>query len=158
MRTYLLPHNFKKIGWLLLIPSLIIGILMFIFNWDVDWLNFQVPALLSTKELLGKPEFFKLVSNNLLDEIIGLSIVIGGMMIAFSREKVEDEFISKIRLDSLVWATYLNYAILLMAILFVFDICFFYVMIFNMFTVLFFFIARFNWMKFRVNKTLSDEK
>ena len=75
-----------------------------------------------------------------------------------SKEKIEDEYIAKTRLESLVWATYLNYCILLLALLFVYDMAFFWVMIFNMFTLLLFFIVRFNYLIFKLNKTESHEE
>jgi hypothetical protein len=94
------------------------------------------------------------VHNNLLNEITGLLIITSAFLVAFSKEKQEDEFISKIRLESLVWAVYLNYAILIIALLFIYDMSFMWVIIFNMFTILFFFIARFNWEVYKLKKSL----
>jgi hypothetical protein len=85
------------------------------------------------------------VKNNVFDELIGLLLIAGGLFIAFSKEETEDEFIAKIRLESLVWATYFNYAILMLSVIFVYGMSFFGVLVFNMFTLLLFFIIRFNW-------------
>jgi hypothetical protein len=71
-------------------------------------------------------------------------LLVSGFMVAFSKERQEDEYVSKVRLESLQWSVYLNYALLLLAIMFVFDESFFYVMIYNMYTILIFFIVRFN--------------
>ncbi|MCB0375018.1 MAG: hypothetical protein KDD04_03770, partial [Sinomicrobium sp.] len=60
------------------------------------------------------------------------------------KEKDEDEFIGRIRLESLVWATYVNYGVLLLSFLFVYGLSFFWVMIVNMYTILIFFVVRFN--------------
>ena len=79
-------------------------------------------------------------------------------MVAFSKEKQEDELIAKIRLDSLVWATYVNYAVLMFSMLFIYGMSFLWVMIFNMFTILLFFIFRFNWQVKKLNKTMSYEE
>ena len=51
---------------------------------------------------------------------------------------------SQVRLESLQWSVYLNCALLLIALLAVYEEAFFYVMVYNMFTVLIFFIVRFN--------------
>lgn len=67
-----------------------------------------------------------------------------GFCVAFSREKLEDEWVNRVRLESLQWSVYLNYALLLIALLVVYDEGFFYVMVYNMFTILIFFIIRFN--------------
>lgn len=92
--------------------------------------------------------------NNISDEVASILIVIGGLLVGFSKTKDEDEFISKIRMESLIWATYVNYVILLLAVLFVFDMPFFSVLIYNMFTVLFIFIFRFHFLLFKSKKQL----
>ena len=99
-----------------------------------------------------------MVNNNILNEIFGILIIISSLFVAFSKEKSEDEYISKIRLESLVWAVYFNYGILLFSILFVFDFSFLWVMIFNMFTVLLFFIIRFNWQISKLKKSANYEE
>jgi Ca2+-dependent lipid-binding protein len=83
---------------------------------------------------------------------------LGAVMVAFAKEKHEDEFIAKIRLESFLWATYINYAILLFSFLFFYGIGFMYVMIFNMFTIIILFIVRFNYILYRSTKQLQYEK
>lgn len=94
----------------------------------------------------------QIVDQNLTNEVAGLGIIIGLMMIAFSREKVEDEMIGQLRLEALQWSVYANYLILAISMLTVFDEAFFSVMIYNMFTVLLVFIARFRWLIYRNNQ------
>ena len=155
--NYLFPHPYKRIGLMLLIPLMIAG--WFIINFDVEpeFLDFEVPALF-VDEIFGEKFMFGLTENNILNEIIGAALIICFLMVAFSKEKQEDELIEKIRLDSLVWATYANYAVLLFSMLFVFGISFFWVMICNMFTILLFFIIRFNWQVSALNKNMSHEE
>lgn len=158
MKTnYLLPHRFKKVGWLLFIPSAILGLFMLIYDWTPDFLNVNVFGIF-IDEIVGTKKYFGFVSNNILNEILGVLVIISGLMIAFSKERIEDELISKIRLQSLVWATYWNYGILILAFLFVYDFSFFWVMIFNMYTVLIFFIIKFNWSLMNLNKALTYEE
>jgi len=142
--NYLFPNKYKKIGWLILIPSAIIGLLTLILEFEPNSLDFNVPAIF-IDELFGEKHFIGIVNNNVLNEILGVLIIFSSLLVAFSKEKSEDEYISKIRLESLVWAVYLNYAILLISFLFIFDLSFLWVMLFNMFTILLFFIIRFNW-------------
>lgn len=162
MKTnYLFPNRFKKIGWLLFIPGILLGIVyMIYFNSGLGFFkifNFKVFSI-AEQSLLKDTKFFSMTLNNLLDETSSILLIIGGLLIAFSKEKFEDEFISKIRLESLVWATYINYVILLVAIIFVFDFPFLWVMEFNMFTVLLFFIIRFNWALNKSKNQISDEE
>ena len=158
MKTnYLLPNKFKKIGWIIFVPSLIVGILWLIFKFEPNFLNVKVLSFFND-ELFKSLEFIVVVENNIIDEILGVLIIISASFIAFAKEKNEDEFISKLRLESLVWATYVNYAILILALIFVYNMSFFWVMVFNMFTVLIFFIIRYNWALYKSKRDLSDEK
>ena len=109
-------------------------------------------------DFLGGTESFGFVKDNISDEILGILFIVGAILVAFSKEKHEDEFIAKIRMESLVWATYINYAILIFCMLFFYNIGFLYVMIFNMFTVLLLFILRFYYLLYRSNKSMSYEK
>jgi len=144
--NFLFPNEFKKIGWIILIPSAIIGLVTLIYNYEPTFLDFNVPAIFIDKfSLSDEKQLFGTVSNNILNEILGILIIISSLLVAFSKENVEDEYFSKIRLESLVWAVYFNYGILIFSFLLIYDFSFLWVMIFNMFTVLLFFIIRFNW-------------
>jgi hypothetical protein len=158
MRTnYLFPNRFKKIGWLLFIPGIVLGIVYLTCQSDISLFDIKVLAI-AEEAMLGDTTFFSISENNVLDEILSILLIIGALLIAFSKEKSEDEFISKIRLESLVWATYINYAILALAIIFVYDIAFFWVLIFNMFTLLVFFLIRFNWALYKFKNQNSNEE
>ncbi|MEN8251460.1 MAG: hypothetical protein ABFS32_21220 [Bacteroidota bacterium] len=150
--NYLLPNRFKTIGWFLFIPGIILGILWLIYEPQPRFLDATVFAI--AESLFT----FSFIKNNIYDEITGLLIIIGSIFIALSREKSEDEYISKIRLDSLVWATYINYTIVILAIIFVYDFGFYWVLVINVFTILFFFIIRFNWALYRSKKQIQDEE
>jgi hypothetical protein len=161
MKTnYLLSNQFKRIGWILFIPSVILGLLFIIFGFEPKFLEIKVFALIEqAAEPWGTlPKFCVLVQTNAIDEIIGILLIVSSFFIAFSKEKNEDEFISKIRLESLLWATYINYAILIVAIFFVYGFSFFWVLVFNIFTILLFFIIRFNWVIRKSRKLAKDEK
>ena len=155
--NYLFPNKYKKAGWLILIPSAIIGLITFYLEFEPNSLAFNVPAIF-IEELLGDKHFFGIVNNNILNEILGVLILLSSLLVAFSKEESEDEYISKIRLESLVWAVYFNYAILLISSLFIFDFAFLWVMIFNMFTILLFFIIRFNWQISKLKKIAHYEE
>jgi len=153
-KSYLLPHRFKKFGWVLLILGMIMGTAMRFFEIDADYFG-RIPffSVVSERNILThEKHFFEIVENGFLDELVAILIIIGGILVGFCKTKVEDEFISQIRLSSLVWSVYVNYGILFLAVLFVFDMSFFDVMIFNMFTVLLFFIVRFHVQLYKSNR------
>lgn len=148
--NHLLPNKFKIPGWVLLGIGLLAGILLVIMEFDSDILSISVFAIYNSESLFSNNNgFFVILVNGVFDEMIALSIIIGGLLVGFSEEKIEDEFIYKIRKDSLVWAIVFNYFILMFAIIFIYEITFFNVLVYNMFTPLLFFIIRFNFLKSR---------
>lgn len=155
--NYLFPHRFKKWSWIVFIPTLIVSVFFILFEKEFAIFEIRVPALFSD-QLFSNSNYFSMVKNNVFDEILSSLLIISGLLLAFSKEKIEDEMVQKIRLDSLVWATYLNYIILLLCVLFIYGMPFFSVMIYNMFTLLLFFIVRFHWMIYKTSKLTDDEK
>jgi len=153
MKTnYLLPNKYKTIGWILFILGLIGGIFMYASNYESDALSINVLSIFNNDSLFGSEKgFFKIIENSILDELIALSIIIGGLIVGFSKERIEDEFIYKLRKDSLVWAIIFNYIVLIFMILFIYNFTFFNVLVFNMFTPLLFFVFRFNFLKLKSN-------
>lgn len=159
MRTkFLFPYSFKRIGWIILLPSTILGILILFFNLKFEFLDSKVFVIYSKEFFAERPTYFGLTPGNYTQTIAGLLFLLGALFVAFSKERHEDEFIAKIRLESLVWAIYLNYAILAFCFLFFFSLQFLTVMIFNMFTILIFFIVRFYYILYRTNKSLTNEE
>ena len=156
--NFLFPSKFKRIGWFTLIPSAIIGLLILIYEYEPSFLDFNVPAIFVDELFSVNKKTFRMVTNNILNEILGVLIIISTFFVAFSKEKSEDEYISKIRFESLAWAVYFNYAILILTFLFIYDFAFLWVMVFNMFTVLLFFIVRFNWQFSKLKKSASYEE
>jgi hypothetical protein len=154
--NFLFPHWTKQIGWILLIPGVILSILFLLFESEISFFDASVFAV--AKDNLFGPTYLVVMENNILDELACILFILGALLVAFSKEQAEDEYIAQIRLASLVWATYVNYAILILAILFVYDFTFFWVLVFNMFTLLTFFLIRFNWALYRAKKQLAHEE
>jgi len=152
-KTYLLPHRFKKMGWILLGLGLVLGIAMRFFGIDSDYFG-RIPFLGIVTEnfLTSNKHFFEIAENGFLDELVAVLIILGGVLVGFCKTKIEDEFILQMRLSSLVWSVYVNYGVLFLAVLFVFDMPFFDVMVLNMFTVLLFFIIRFHILLHKANR------
>lgn len=153
----LLPNKFKSLGWFILIPATIFGLFIIFTSFEADWLNTKVFAIL-TDQVLGKAESFSIVETNITNTLAGILFIIGAILVGFSKEKTEDEFIANIRLSSLLWAVYVNYILLFLAFIFIYGTAFFTVMVFNMFTVLIIFIVRFNYSLYKNSKLVSDEK
>jgi hypothetical protein len=85
-----------------------------------------------------------------------LLMVSGLFLVAFAKEKIEDEQILHIRLDSLRWAIYINYLVLIVSLVFIEDVG--HMLELNLYVPLIFFIIRFRWVIFRLNRSLSREE
>jgi hypothetical protein len=94
--------------------------------------------------IINEDTFFKTI----------LSFTIAGLLLAgFSRERIEDEQISKLRLESLQWAIYLYYLILIVSLILYKGNDIGQVLRFNLKFPLIFFIIRFRWVIFRLNRS-----
>lgn len=154
--SYLLPNKYKSVGWILFTIGIITGIFLYFSEYESNELTIKVLSIHNDDAIFGdEGGFFKIIENSILDELAALVIIIGGLIVGFTKEKVEDEFIYKLRKDSIVWAIIFNYVVLIFTIIFIYGFTFFDVLVFNMFTPLVFFIFRFNFLK---HKSLSYEE
>lgn len=153
----LLPNKYKKIGWLILIPATIVGIILCFQSFNAEWL-FIKTFVIANDFPFDQKKYFGFSDVNFTNTLIGSAFIIGALLVSFSKEKNEDEYISELRLSSLLWAVLISYLLLLIAFLFVFGTPFLNVMIYNMFTVLIIFITRFNYLMYKNSKMLQDEK
>ena len=150
--SLLLPPRYKWIGMIVLVPSLILGILVRFKDFEFDFLTFPSKAKQGGMQKIFN--FDEVI--NLTDELALTGIIIGLLFIAFAREKQEDEFIGKIRLESLQWAVLINYVLLLVATWLVHGLGYIDVMMYNMLTILIFFIIRFHTVLFRNRSSIND--
>lgn len=132
--NYLFPHKYKKAsGWIFAI-----GITLGLYIYTQSVGN---SSSLPFRELLGIKLSWGV--KGYLDEIFCSIIIISGLINAFSKEKIEDELIAKLRIDSLILSLYINYGFVIIGILFVYNYEFIYIMEFNLFTPLILFILVF---------------
>lgn len=156
-QNYLFPYRFKKIGWIITIPTLILGIYILYTGIEPKIFDINVISIFDSQSSSN----YSLISsrkNNILNEITMIILLLSLTLVAFSKEKNEDELIQKIRFESLIWATYINIIVLIITILFIFDFSFFIVMEVNMFTTLIFFIIRFNIQTSLLKKSVTYEE
>ena len=71
-------------------------------------------------------------------------MLVGLSLVAFSKEKDEDERISKLRLESLLWAVFVNTIFIIFSVVFFYSTLFLSIMTYNICTTLILFIIRFN--------------
>ncbi len=153
----LLPNRYKKIGWLILVPATILGLILAFNEFSYDWFWARVFSI-ANEGTEDHSQYFTIRNTNITNTVVGSLFIIGAMLVSFSKEKIEDEFIAELRLSSLLWAVCVSNILLLIAFVLVYGTPFFDVMVYNMFTVLIIFIIRFNYLMYKKSKTVSDEK
>ncbi len=149
---YLFQHKYKKVGWFLFFIGVLAGLSYYIFELqELEFFEVNIFTLFNDS-FLNKTNSFSISKDNILNEIIAIFLILGALLVAFSKTKSEDELVIKLRMESLVLATYLNYVILVLAILFTYGFVFFEVMVFNLFTILIFFVIIFHYKLYKLNK------
>jgi hypothetical protein len=138
--SLLLPHRYKNFGLIILVPSLVLGIMVRFFDFQFGFLTLQFAKTRINSKNMHLEDVI-----NLTDELALTGIIVALLFIAFAREKIEDEYIARTRLESLKWAVLINYILLLLATWLVHGLAYIDVMMYNMLTVLIIFIVRFNY-------------
>ena len=143
MKTrFLFPRQLKTVGWIILIPSAILGIAVIFTDFSFGWLNVKVFSVFGDMQNNNS----HWIEDNLTNELVAILFIIGALFAGFSRHKNEDEYIAQIRLDSLMWATYANYGLLILFFIFFYGLNFLNIMAINLFDTLILFLLRYNYM------------
>lgn len=134
MKTrFLFPYWFRYLG----LACFLVHIPVMLFFSQYHDMDSQQPGLFTNSHI-----FFIFTT---------LMVTVGLFLFAFSKEKVEDEQIMQLRRDSLQWAVYVNYIILIGVLIFTEHMEIRHILLLNMWTLLLFFILRFQWVIFRMN-------
>ena len=152
MKTkYLLPSSWRMFGVILTLICVPLTLWAILGEESVPFhtistnLRFKIPNGYYPDNIFTYQEDGT-IGLQIIDELLGLGNIIGLFTIGFSKLKVEDERIMQIRLESLQWGIYANYLFLALCILLVYGGHFFSIMIYNIFTPLLIFVARFYWL------------
>jgi hypothetical protein len=146
MKTTLLFHNrFKKIGWLLIILS--IGFQLYK---KLVFTRFVYFPFLSSNTLtnhIRETNTIQLFDIDLSAFLI-LSLL-GFVLIIFSKEKVEDELVSNIRLNSFIWSVFISYTLFLVLTISVYGKIYLIGCLFNIYTIPLVYLIRFNFLLYK---------
>jgi hypothetical protein len=147
--SYLFNNKFKKVsGWIfyLLIP---IGLFLMLTERIQDIFVVNVFSIFSYEWIGSERTGFGWIENGLGDEVFTLLIIISGLVNSFSKEKIEDELISRIRLESLSLSLFISFGLIIISTFLVYNLNYMYVLIFNLFLIILLFNLLF---KFRLFK------
>ncbi|MDR3060658.1 MAG: hypothetical protein LBU57_00930 [Dysgonamonadaceae bacterium] len=163
MKTnYLFPNKCKRIGWILMGISLILLVMALVAPDGLDSYKFfdcKVISLFPEKFLSSRGtenSLWSVTKNNIGDELFAVFFILASIFIGFSKQKIEDEYVAKIRMESLMWATYICYGLLILCIVFIYGFSFLDVMIIHLFALLIIFLVRFHFVLYK-SKQLEKE-
>lgn len=143
MKTkFLFPHYSFRIGLMCFVIDLAYTILMKIYH----------PQ--GYEHLPGHPQPLGMAIGI---DIHILTVVVGLFLIAFAKEKIEDEHIAQLRLDSLQWALFIYYIIFIVCTLVFHGYTYLYMVAGNVVTPLICFILRFRWKIYMFNRSIKSE-
>ena len=155
-KNYLLSHNFKLIGMIMLVPFLVACIWLLLGPGEAEWFTVNVPALF-TLDLASTSEWFGMTVTDPVNEISMLGLLVSLVFIALSKEKDEDEMTAVVRMQSFVWSFWCTAVIMLIAILFVYDYAFLLFAFASMFVCFILYTCKFNYEMIKIRRTRNEE-
>ena len=151
-QNYLLPHGFKRVGLIMLAPFLAACIWLLCGPCEGEWLTVKVPTLF-TLDLASTSEWFGMTVTDPVNEICMLGLLVSLVFIALSKEKDEDEMTAVVRMQSFVWSFWCTAVLMLVAILFVYDLAFMYFAFASVFVCFIMYICKFNYEMIKIRRT-----
>lgn len=150
---YLLPSYFKIIGLLMLPVMLYLGFRSFVGSvWGNIFASFMRKINGSSYPGWMEPYAAMFRNDSWSDELIILGVTVSFAFMVFSREKVEDEYIWKIRMDSLVGALITDTVLIIIAIFLLFKMNFLLFMGLNYYIIAILYLIIFRISVYRSNK------
>ena len=144
----LLPARWKRVGFVLALAGAVLGALAVFGGYEIPGFGLQ---------LRKEDHFLTPAFENFTQELALTFLLVGLLMMAFSRVKFEDERVQLIRLEAFQWSFLVHFSILLLANWLLYQGNFFYAMLFNLFTPLVVFLLRFHYILYVSNKQIADE-
>ena len=155
-KNYLLPHNFKLIGLIMIVPFLAACIWLLLGPCECEWFTVKVPALF-TLDLASTSEWFGMTVTDPVNEICMLGLLVSLVLIALSKEKDEDEMTAVVRMQSFVWSFWCTAILMLVAILFVYDLAFMHFAFASVFVCFIMYICKFNYEMIKIRRTENEK-
>jgi hypothetical protein len=145
--SLLIPGKYKVIGWIIFILSAFLGLATLYWEYQIPGFGFQL-----------KENLFSFADYNLTNELALAGLIIGLMMIVFAREKIEDEYISLLRLKCWQWSVLISFGIVFILNFVIYGTAFIDFLIYNIFTVPLIFIVKFNFSLYRLRTEREEDE
>jgi hypothetical protein len=147
--SYLFSNKFKKTSGVVFYLSILVGLFLLLTDKIQDIFVVNIFSIFSYEWFGSEQTGFGWIENGLGDEIFTLLIIVSGLINSFSKEKIEDELISRIRLESLSLSLFISFGLIIISTFLVYNLNYMYVLVFNLFLIILLFNLIF---KFRLFK------
>ena len=148
-KNYLFPHQFQWVG-------LVIAIVAFVALLVSQFKDFSIrmPALYNGAISFNDENqsgFFRMADTGMFSIAMPF-LIIGLILLGFSKEKLEDEFVQYLRSQSLIWSTYVTAGLFILGTLLIYGITYLLIPYTVFFVFLLLFIVKFKIALYRFNK------
>ena len=134
--SYLFSNKFKKTSGVVFYLSILVGLFLLLTDKIRDIFVVNVFSIFSYEWIGSERTGFGWIENGLGDEIFTLLIIVSGLINSFSKEKIEDELISRIRLESLSLSLFISFGFIIISTFLVYNLIYMYVLVFNLFLII----------------------
>ncbi|MBR2360189.1 MAG: hypothetical protein IKA75_07220 [Bacteroidaceae bacterium] len=155
-KNFLLPPICKRIGWAMLIPSLVLYVLT--LGDVIDDYLLRFPTLcISADSYHTQSSGITWEPQGMFMELCLALVVIAFLFISFAREKDEDEMITALRFQSFAWAFRINAVLLIIGTWTIFGGLYLHFILFCLFSIFVLYIGKFEYELYQL-KHLSHEE
>jgi len=143
MKNLLLPYPVKFAGLFLTFAGMVMSVFYLLFDF-----RFTIPVFAIFSSFL-ETKMFVTFNTNFADELTMLLLFTGLILIVFSKEKTESEYLDATREKAIVKALIYNNIMLLFSILFIYGSGFIGILVINLFSFSLFYLFIFYLMKYK---------
>lgn len=161
-KKYLLPRCFKPIGRVLTALCVVYLVVVWTTDLDLDF-EYQTISLFGCIPFLdgqssdGNP-WFCTTKTSFQTTLFPIIFFIGLIFTSFSRNKVEDEYITQIRERSFVSAMLVGSLLLILTTLLLYGFAYLWFSLYDVYVFLILFICIFDYRMYKLKKSARDEK
>ena len=157
----LIHHRYRPIAWMIFLPGLILGSVAFFNDYSPEFLDYYVWEIFPTDGIFensgNEGKIFAKTKNNLFNEIAGIMVILGGLLLMISSRKREDEMLIQLRLNAILWSAKLNAVLMVVSFVLIYDFNFYIVMLVNLILLYLLFALKFEWEVWKLNREGNEE-
>lgn len=155
--NYLLPNTCKTWGWGIFGLGILLWLILVLFEEEIRQIEIPTFVLYSDMIFTGE-KWFQIVKTDISLTLIYLFTTVGSLLLMFSKEKIEDEFIAQLRLRSLQWSILVIYGLFLIANLLIYGLLFLNIIAIQLLILPIIYTIRFHYVIYKHKNTISDEE